>query len=88
MDNHNMLIEFCIPDTELNAEMLTGDRGSLRIDVEVIGQMDGMTMFRKRGKAVAEGNFKPENAKQMRERLIEKQDAEEDATDPEDKPEE
>lgn len=74
MDNHNMLIEFCIPDTELNAEMLTGDRGSLRIDVEVIGQMDGMTMFRKRGKAVAEGNFKPENAKQMRERLLEKQE--------------
>lgn len=88
MDNHNILMEFCIPDTELNAEMLTGDRGSLRIDVEVIGQMDGMTMFRKRGKAVAEGNFKPENAKQMRERILEKQDAEEDATDPKDKPEE
>lgn len=73
----DILSEFAIPDTELNAEMLTGDRGSLRIDVEVIGQVDGKTIFRKHDKAVAEGNFKPENAKQMRERILDKQDEDE-----------
>jgi hypothetical protein len=83
-----ILSEFSIPDTELNAEMLTGDLGSLRLEVEVIGQVDGKTIFRKRGKTVAEGNFKPENAKQMRKRLVEKQDTAEDATDPNDNPEE
>lgn len=67
-----ILTEFCIPNTELNAEMQTGDRGSLRIEVEVIGQLEGKTIFRKHDKAVAEGNFKPENAKQMRKRLTEK----------------
>lgn len=72
-----ILSEFCIPNTELNAEMETGDRGSLRIEVEVIGQIEGMTIFRKHDKAVAEGNFKPENAKQMRKRLLDKQDEDE-----------
>lgn len=72
MDNE-ILSEFSIPDTELNAEMTTGDRGSLRLDVEVIGRVDGKTIFRKHNKATAEGNFKPENAKQMRERLLDKQ---------------
>lgn len=69
MDNE-ILSEFSIPNTELNAEMTVGDRGRLALDVEVIGQVDGRTIFRKHNKAVAEGNFKPENAKQMRERLI------------------
>ena len=68
-----ILSEFSIPDTELGAEMLVGDRGRLSIDVEVIGQIEGCTIFRKHNKAKAEGNFRPENAKQMRERLVEKE---------------
>lgn len=67
----DILSEFCIPNSELNAEMEVGDRGSIRIDVEVIGQLEGKTIFRKHNKATAEGNFKPENAKQMRERMLE-----------------
>lgn len=69
-----ILSEFSIPDTELGADMVTGDRGSLRFEVEVIGQVDGRTIFRKHGKVTAEGNFKPENAKQMRDRLVKDQD--------------
>lgn len=68
-----ILTEFAIPSNELNAEMLTGDRGSLRLEVEVIGQVDGMTIFRKHDKAVAEGNFKPETAKQLRKKILDKQ---------------
>jgi len=75
MDNE-ILTEFSIPDTELGAEMLVGDRGRLALDVEVIGRVDGRTLFRKHNRAIPEGNFKPENAKQMRERLIKKQDSE------------
>lgn len=75
MDN-DILTEFSIPNTELNAEMEVGDRGRLSLDVEVIGQVDGRTVFRKHDKATAEGNFKPENAKQMRERLIKKDETE------------
>lgn len=67
-----ILSEFCIPDSELNADMETGDRGTLSIEVEVIGRIEGKTIFRKHNKAKAEGNFKPENAKQMRERITEK----------------
>ena len=65
-----ILSEFCIPNSEINADMEVGDRGRLYIDVEVIGQIEGKTIFRKHNKAKAEGNFKPENAKQMRERLL------------------
>jgi hypothetical protein len=71
-----ILSEFSIPNTELNADMEVGDRGTLSIEVEVIGQIEGCTVFRKHNKVKAEVNFKPENAKQMRERLIEKQDKE------------
>lgn len=68
-----ILSEFSIPNTELNADMEVGDRGTLAIEVEVIGVVEGCTLFRKHNKARAEGNFKPENAKQMRERLVEKE---------------
>lgn len=69
-----ILTEFSIPNTELNADMEVGDRGTLAIEVEVIGIIEGCTVFRKHNKAKAEGNFKPENAKQMRERIIEKEE--------------
>lgn len=69
-----ILSEFSIPDSEINADMVAGDRGRLILDVEVIGRVDGRTIFRKHNQAKAEGNFKPENAKQMRERLVNKQD--------------
>lgn len=73
MDNE-ILSEFSIPDSEINAEMVTGDRGRLILDVEVIGRVDGRTIFRKHNQAKADGNFRPENAKQMRERMMKKQD--------------
>lgn len=69
-----ILAEFSIPNTELNADMEVGDRGTLAIEVEVIGVVEGCTIFRKHNKARAEGNFKPENAKQMRERIIAKEE--------------
>lgn len=78
MDNDEMLTEFCIPKSELNAEMMVGDYGKLAMTVEVIGIMADHIMFRKHKKAVIEGDFKPESAKLMRERLINK---EEDKTD-------
>jgi len=70
----DILTDFAIPNSELGAEMITGDHGQLMIDVEVIGQVGDVTLFRKHNKAVPEGNFKPENAKQMRERLVKKQE--------------
>lgn len=73
MDKH-ILSEFAIPDTELGAEMTIGDYGKLTITVEVMGRVDGCTLFRKHKKAVPEGNFKPEGAKEMRERIIEKEE--------------
>lgn len=88
MDNHEILSEFCIPESEIAAALETGDFGKLGISVEVIGRVNGMVIFRKHKKAIAEGNFKPEGAKDMRDRLLSKQDATEDATDPNDNPEE
>lgn len=72
-----ILDTFSIPDSEINAEMVAGDRGRLLIDVEVVGRVDGKTIFRKHNQAKADGNFKPEGAKQMRERLLEKQSKDE-----------
>lgn len=86
MDNHEILSEFCIPESELDAALEIGDYGRLSLSVEVIGRVNGMVMFRKHKKATVEGNFKPEGAKDMRERLLEKQDKTEDAVDPNDKP--
>lgn len=76
MDNE-ILSEFAIPDSEINAEMVAGDHGRLLIDVEVIGRVDGRTIFRKHNQAKADGNFKPEGAKQLRERLLDKQSKDE-----------
>lgn len=73
MDNE-ILSEFAIPSGEIDAPIQTGDMGELRISVEVISQVNGLVVFRKRKKAVVEGDFKPEGAKDMRERLLEKQD--------------
>lgn len=79
MDNE-ILSEFSIPAGEIDAPIQTGDIGDLRITVEVISQVNGLVGFRKRKKAVVEGNFKPEGAKDMRERLLAKQDETESET--------
>lgn len=73
MDN-DILSEFSIPTGEIDAQVQTGDLGELLISVEVIGTLDGVVRFRKRKKAKAQGDFKPEGAKEIRERLLEKQD--------------
>jgi len=72
MDN-DILTEFSIPAGEIDAPLQTGDFGKVVIAVEVIGTTDGLIHFRKHKKAIAEGNFKPEGAKDLRERLLEKQ---------------
>lgn len=74
MDNE-ILSEFCIPESEIAASLETGDFGKLSISVEVIGRVNGMIVFRKHKKAVAEGNFRPEGAKELRDRILEKQDS-------------
>lgn len=76
MDNHEILSEFCIPESELDASLEVGDYGKLGLSVEVIGRVNGMVIFRKHKKAIPEGNFKPEGANDLRERLLEKQDDE------------
>lgn len=73
MDNE-ILSEFAIPESEIDAAIETGDHGKLALTVEVIGRVNGMVIFRKHKKAIAEGNFKPEGAKDMRERLLDKED--------------
>jgi hypothetical protein len=69
-----ILSEFSIPDTELGAEMTIGDYGKITLTVEVIGRVNGCTIFRKHKKAIPEGNFKPEGAKELRERILEKEE--------------
>lgn len=73
MDNE-ILSEFAIPESEINAALETGDHGKLALTVEVIGRVNGLIIFRKHKKAIAEGNFKPEGAKELRERLLDKED--------------
>lgn len=73
MDNQEILSEFAIPESEINAALETGDHGRLSLAVEVIGRVNGLLIFRKHNKATAEGNFKPEGAKDLRERLLDKQ---------------
>lgn len=77
MDKHEILSEFAIPESEVDAALDTGDHGKLALTVEVIGRVNGMVIFRKHKKAIAEGNFRPEGAKDMRERLIDQQEDEE-----------
>lgn len=72
--NNEILSEFAIPESEIDAAIETGDHGRLAITVEVIGRLNGLIIFRKHKKAVAEGNFKPEGAKEIRERLLDKED--------------
>lgn len=81
MDKHEILSEFCIPESELDASIEVGDYGKLTLAVEAIGRINGMIVFRKHKKAVVDGNFKPEGAKEMRERILEKEESEEDYED-------
>ena len=70
MDKHEILSEFCIPESELDASIEVGDYGKLTLTVEAIGRINGMIVFRKHKKAVGDGNLKPEGAKEMRERIL------------------
>lgn len=72
--DHDILSEFCIPANEIDAEIEVGDLGKLILSVEVIGKVNGVYMFRKHKKAKLEGDFKPEGAKDMRERILDKQE--------------
>ena len=74
MDNDMILSEFSIPSNEIDTELETGDLGKLVLSVEVIGKVNNMYVFRKHKKAIAEGNFRQETVKDMRERLVEKQE--------------
>lgn len=76
MDKHEILSEFCIPESELDASIEVGDYGKLTLTVEAIGRINGMIVFRKHKKAVVDGNFKPEGAKEMRERILENEENE------------
>lgn len=72
-----ILSEFAIPTGEVDAPVEVGDFGKLVIEVEAIARLDGVTIFRKHKKARVEGNFRPEGAKELRERLLEKQEQDE-----------
>jgi len=77
MDKHEILSEFAVPESEIAASLETGDHGKLALFVEVIGRVNGLIIFRKHKKAIPEGNFKPEGAKELRERILDKQEDEE-----------
>lgn len=70
------ILEFTLPKNECDVDAQTGDHGEIRLKVEIIAETPDSFTFRKKDKAVAEGNFRPEGAKEMRERLIDKQDGE------------
>lgn len=73
MDN-DLLSEFSIPAGEIDAPIQTGDFGKICLSVEVIGTTDGLIHFRKHKKAATQGNFRPEGAKDLRERLLAKEE--------------
>lgn len=80
MDN-KILSEFCVPASEIDSDLEIGDLGKLVISVEVIGKVGDHYYFRKHHKAIPEGNFRKETVSEMRDRLVKKQETEEDAED-------
>lgn len=76
-DNMQILSEFSIPESEIDASLEVGDFGKVVIPVEVIGRIEGRIVFRKHQKAVPEGNFRKESVQEMRGRLLDKQNDDE-----------
>jgi len=71
------LSEFCLPKSEVNADLAVGEFGNLTIQVEVIAVESDEIKFRRHGEAKADGAFKAESLEQMRERIGVAEDLEE-----------
>lgn len=60
-------LEFSLPVDEIKEHLDVGQRGWIRIPVEVIqGESNGMISFRKAGKSASEGAFQSATASELR----------------------
>jgi len=71
------LNEFHIAKSELDMDLDIGETGMVMVPVEVIAIDKETYLLRKNGKIEAEGSFKPETVKDMRERIGVVEDEEE-----------
>lgn len=67
------IMEFMIPVSEIDMSLKEGQRGTLRIPVEIVAVSDGMVTFRKSDSISAEGTFHDETVNEMRDRLVKDQ---------------
>ena len=63
------VLEFSIPDNEVEEGLKVGDKGELIIPVEVVSKGDGITTYRKSGAAKSERRFREESITEMRDRI-------------------
>ena len=68
------VMEFNIPEGEVDKEVSVGEIGTMVIPVVVIARNDGMITLRKAGQVKSEGNFRPETLDEMRKRIIDEQE--------------
>jgi hypothetical protein len=84
------LMDFMIPESEVDQEVTVGDVGHILVPVVVVSRNDGMICFRKTNNIKPEGSFRPETIDEMRKRIIDEQEestetADEEATEDESK---
>ena len=72
------IMEFMVPVSEIDMDLKVGERGNLRIPVEIVAVSDGMVTFRKVNSITSEGTFRPETTNEMRSRLLEQEPIKED----------
>ena len=68
---------FIVAKNELDMDLEVGETGMIMIPVEVTMIDKESYTFRKNGRIVAEGDFKPETVKDMRKRIGEVEELEE-----------
>lgn len=68
------VMEFMLPESEVDREISVGDIGTVAIPVVVVAINDGMVTFRKTDKVNVEGGFRKETLDEMRKRIIDEQE--------------
>lgn len=79
------LMEFNIPESEIDAPVEIGDIGTIVVPVVVVASNDGMVTFRKTNTVSIEGGFRKETLDEMRKRIIDEQDKKEEKAEPKSK---
>ena len=68
------MMEFSIPESEVDAQVTVGDVGAVTIPVVIVSHENGRVTFRKTKNLEIQGGFRAETVDELRKRIIDEQE--------------